>query len=191
LGRTGLEVPGLCIGTSAIGSIPRIYGYEVGVDQALETLRAVFACPIRFVDTSNSYGGGESERRIGAVLRELGGLPPGFVLSTKVDPDVTGDFSGNRVRRSLDESCERLGMDFLPLVHLHDPERISFAEATAPGGPVDPAAHVLDELVDPPRGRPEPDGHVKLAVDGALAPYLVGDPVLQLLPDVGALVHGL
>ena len=145
LGRTGLLAPALCIGTSAIGSIPGIYGYEVGTDQALEALRAVFAGPVPFVDTSNSYGGGESERRIGAVLREIGGLPPQFLLSTKVDPDASGDFSGARVRRSLDESRERLGLDVLPLVHLHDPEKIGFAAAMAPGGPVEALVALRDE----------------------------------------------
>ncbi|WP_432843161.1 aldo/keto reductase [Dactylosporangium sp. CA-092794] len=145
LGRTGLPAPALCVGTSSLGSIPRIYGYEVGAEQARQTLRAVFAGPIRFVDTSNSYGGGESERRIGAVLREIGGLPPGFLLSTKVDPDATGDFSGRRVRASLDESRERLGMDHLPLVYLHDPERIDFGYATGPDGPVRALLALRDE----------------------------------------------
>ena len=145
LGRTGLLAPGLAVGTSALGSIPRIYGYGVDTDQAVETLRAVFAGPIRFVDTSNSYGGGESERRIGTVLREIGGLPDDVLLSTKVDPDETGDFSGERVRRSVQESMERMGLDFLPLVHLHDPERISFEQATEPGGPVEALVALRDE----------------------------------------------
>jgi D-threo-aldose 1-dehydrogenase len=141
LGSTGFEVPPLCIGTSAIGGIPRIYGYDVDSDQALRTLRAVFDGPIRFVDTSNSYGGGESEKRIGAALKEIGGLPGDFLLSTKVDPKAAGDgtldFSGRRMRESLEESRQRLGLDHLPLVYLHDPERISFEEATRPGGPVE------------------------------------------------------
>ncbi|GAA1690914.1 aldo/keto reductase [Nonomuraea maheshkhaliensis] len=145
LGSTGLMAPPLCIGTSAIGSIPGIYGYEVDHDQALRTLRAVFDGPIRFLDTSNSYGGGESERRIGAVLREIGGVPADFLLSTKVDPDASGDFSGARVRASLAESMERLGMDHLPLVYLHDPERITFDQATAPGGPVEALVQAQEE----------------------------------------------
>lgn len=145
LGSTGLMAPPLCIGTSAIGSIPGIYGYEVDRDQALRTLRAVFDGPIRFLDTSNSYGGGESERRIGAVLREIGGVPADFLLSTKVDPDASGDFSGARVRASLAESMERLGMDHLPLVYLHDPERITFDQATASGGPVEALVQAQEE----------------------------------------------
>jgi aryl-alcohol dehydrogenase-like predicted oxidoreductase len=136
-GRTGLLAPRLAIGTSALGSIPRIYGYGVDADQAATTLRAVLTGPIRFVDTSNSYGGGESERRIGAALAELGGLPDDLLLTTKVDPDGTGDFSGARVRRSLEESSERLGLDSFPLVFLHDPEKIPFEQAMGAGGPVE------------------------------------------------------
>jgi D-threo-aldose 1-dehydrogenase len=136
-GRTGLLAPRLAIGTSALGSIPRIYGYGVDAEQAAITLRSVLNGPIRFFDTSNSYGGGESERRIGAALAEIGGLPDDMLLTTKVDPDATGDFSGARVRRSLDESSERLGLDTFPLVFLHDPERIPFEQAMSPGGPVE------------------------------------------------------
>ena len=67
-----------------------------------------------------------------------GGIPEGFVLETKVDRDMdTGDFSGDRVRRSVEESLERLGLDRLGLVHLHDPEHISFEEGVATGGPLE------------------------------------------------------
>ncbi len=99
-GGTGLAVTPLCIGTSALGSFPEQYGYEVSTGQALATLRRVFEGPINFIDTSNNYGDGESERRIGAALAELGGLPPAFVLATKADPAPgSSDFSGERVRR--------------------------------------------------------------------------------------------
>jgi D-threo-aldose 1-dehydrogenase len=49
---------------------------------------------------------------------------------------TTGDFSGDRVRRSVHESLERLGLERLGLVHLHDPEHISFEAGVAPGGPL-------------------------------------------------------
>jgi D-threo-aldose 1-dehydrogenase len=145
-GDTGLSVTALCIGTSALGNFPSQYGYEVSTERALATLRRVFQGPINFIDTSNNYGDGESERRIGTVLAELGGLPPGFVLATKVDPAPgSSDFSGKRVRASVAESLHRLGLDRLQLVYLHDPERISFAEATAPGGAVEALVAVRDE----------------------------------------------
>ena len=138
LGRTGLEVTPICFGTSPLASMSRLYGYSVDEERAVATVQAVFDSAVNFLDTSNGYGeDGTAERRIGLAVRRAGGLPPQLVLSTKVDPDPrTGDFSGDRVRASLEESMERLGVEHIPLLHLHDPERITFEEATAPGGAV-------------------------------------------------------
>src|SRR6266516_7764363 len=111
------------------GSMPETFAYEVPEERALATIRAFFAGPFNFLDTAASYGDGESERRIGIVLRELGGLPLGFVLATKADRDLqTGVFTGPQMRRSL----RLLGLERLQLVHLHDPEHISFEEAMQP-----------------------------------------------------------
>ncbi len=139
LGGTGLSVTPICFGTSPLASMEQLYGYAVEEERAVATVTAAFASPVNFLDTSNGYGeDGSAERRIGLALRRAGGLPAGVVLATKVDPDPhTGDFSGDRVRASLEESMERLGIDRVALLHLHDPERISFAEAMAPGGPVE------------------------------------------------------
>ena len=148
LGRTGLEVSALCIGTSPLASMPGLYGYSVTEHQAVGTIAAVLdSGTINFIDTANGYGeDGSAEKRIGLALRERGGLPAGVVLATKVDPDPrTGDFSGKRVRASVEESLERLGLDRVPLLHLHDPERISFAAATQPGGPVEALAELKRE----------------------------------------------
>jgi D-threo-aldose 1-dehydrogenase len=139
LGATGLEVTALCVGTSPLASMKRLYGYEVSDERAVGTVQAVFDSPIRFIDTSNGYGeDGSAERRIGAAIRARGGLPEDVVLATKVDPDPeTGAFDGARVRASLDESLSRLGVDRVPLLYLHDPERIPFEEGVAAGGPVE------------------------------------------------------
>jgi D-threo-aldose 1-dehydrogenase len=135
LGATGLEVTPLCIGTSPLGNTGS-YAYEVSLEDALATVRRAMDGPINFLDTSNNYG--DAERRIGIALRERDGIPDGFVIQTKVDRDMTsGDFSGDRVRRSVHESLERLGLDRLGLVHLHDPEHISFEEGVARGGPLE------------------------------------------------------
>jgi D-threo-aldose 1-dehydrogenase len=138
-GKTGLSVTPLCVGTSSLGSFTAQYGYEVSADRAVATIRRVFEGPINFIDTSNEYGnGGDSERRIGQALAEVGGLPEGFVLATKVDPvPGSSDFSGERVRASVAESLERLGLNRLQVVYLHDPEKMTFAEGTAPGGAVE------------------------------------------------------
>ena len=153
LGSTGLHVTPICIGTAPLGSMPETFDYEVPEERALATVRAFFAghgnsgtSPFNFLDTAASYGDGESERRIGIVLRELGGLPPGFVLATKADRDLrTGNFTGAQMRRSVERSLRLLGLEQLQLVYLHDPEHISFEEAMQPGGPVEVLQHCKEE----------------------------------------------
>lgn len=149
LGATELWVTPLCIGASPLGSVPDLYGYVVDDEQAVATVTAALTGPINFIDTSNGYGhDGKSERRIGEAIRRLGGLPDSFVLATKVDPDPeNGDFSATRVRRSAEESMERLGLDHLQLLYLHDPERVGFAEATGPDGAVEGLVALRDEGV--------------------------------------------
>ncbi len=145
LGSTGLQVTPICIGTAPLGNMPETFAYSVEEERALATIRAFFTGhgnsgtgPFNFLDTAASYGDGESERRIGIVLRELGGVPPGFVLATKADRDLrTGVFTGSQMRRSVERSLRLLGLEQLQLVYLHDPEHISFAEAMQPGGPVE------------------------------------------------------
>ncbi|WP_298461937.1 aldo/keto reductase [uncultured Cellulomonas sp.] len=136
LGATGLTVTAVTVGGSPLGSMPRLYGRDVSTDEGIATARAALDSPIRSLDTSNGYSDGESERRIGAAIAQGGGLPGDVVVMTKVDPRDR-DYSGDRVRASVDESRERLGLDHLPLVHLHDPENFAFEELSAPGGAVD------------------------------------------------------
>jgi D-threo-aldose 1-dehydrogenase len=143
-------VSGIAFGASPIGSMPRLYSHEVAEQRAIETVLAVFQSPISFLDTSNGYGpNGESEIRIGKAISQNGGLPAGVVLATKVDADRrTGDFSGDRVRRSVEESFSRLGIDHCPLMHLHDPEHwIGFADAMKAGGPVEALIGLREEGV--------------------------------------------
>src|SRR3989454_6584550 len=138
LGKTGLEVSPLCIGCAPLGDMPETFAYSVNEEQALATIRTIFAGPINFLDTAASYGDGESERRLGIVLRELGGLPQGFVLASKADRDMdTGEFSGEQMRRSVERSLRLLGLNQLQLLYLHDPEHTTFDQAMSTGGPVE------------------------------------------------------
>lgn len=137
-GSSDLQVTPLCFGCAPLGGMPETFGYDVPVARALETLRAIVASPVNYIDTAASYGDGESERRIGLLLRELGGLPAGFVLATKVDRDLkTGDFSGEQMKRSLERSLALLGLDRLQIVFLHDPEHTTFEHVLSPGGPLE------------------------------------------------------
>jgi len=146
LGTTSLEVSPLCIGCSSLGNMPEAFGYGVTEEQALATIRVLFDGSVNFLDTAASYGDGESERRLGLVLRERGGLPSGMVLATKADRNLqTGDFSGEQVRRSVERSLRLLGLEQIQLLYLHDPEHISFEQAMAPGGPVETLRRCQEE----------------------------------------------
>jgi len=124
-----LPLEPITVGTSGLGKRP---GADLGL------AKAVLTSSFHQVDTSNNYAGGESERLIGAAIRELGGLPENRHVFSKGDQDpVTGAFSGDRMRRSFEESTARLGLETLPLYQLHDPYTLTVSEAMAPGGPVD------------------------------------------------------
>lgn len=143
LGADGPQVTRVGIGTSALGGMASVYGYDTEADAAVETVRAMLASPINLLDTSNEYGKGESERRIGAAFRTDPGARERTVVITKADPlPDSRDFSGQRVRDSYAESVERMGIDHVDVFFLHDPERFSFDEVMAPGGAMD-VAHEL------------------------------------------------
>ncbi|HEY0618571.1 MAG TPA: aldo/keto reductase [Kribbella sp.] len=150
LGSTGLTVSAVCAGGAVLAGMPEVFGYDVSRAEAIAVIRRVLDSPLRWIDTSNGYGDGESELRIGQALAEHGGLPDDFLVATKVDADGK-DYSAARVRASVAESKQRLGLDQLPLVYLHDPEFHDF----------DYLRGAVDELM---RLREEGEiGHVGLA----------------------------
>ena len=135
---TGVEITELAFGTSGLGDMPETYGYSVDIQRAHATIRAIFDGPANVIDSSRNYGFGRSEERIGDVIRERGGLPEGFVISTKLDRDMdTSQFDPSRARQSLDESLTVLGVDKAGLLHLHDPEHArDLGEITGSGGAI-------------------------------------------------------
>jgi D-threo-aldose 1-dehydrogenase len=147
-GATGLLVDPLCVGCAELGNMPETFAYTVEEDQARTAIRAIFRGPINFIDTAASYGDGESERRIGKVLGEIGGVPEGFVVATKADRNLqSGEFSGDQIRRSIERSMQLLGMYYLPMLYLHDPEHAPFEAIMATGGAVDAMRRFVDEGV--------------------------------------------
>ncbi|ACU70384.1 Pyridoxal 4-dehydrogenase [Catenulispora acidiphila DSM 44928] len=143
IGR-GVELTELSYGAAGIGNLFTV----VGDDEARAAVDAAWDAGIRAFDTAPHYGLGLSERRLGAALR---GRPrEEFVVSSKVgrilepvaDPvgfDDQGfavpaafrrvwDFSGDGVRRSIEASLERLGLDRIDTVLIHDPDLPSHAE---------------------------------------------------------------
>ncbi|MEU7740338.1 aldo/keto reductase [Nonomuraea sp. NPDC049158] len=130
-----IELPRHGFGAAPIAGL-----YEaVSDEQARATVDAAWSHGVRLFDTAPHYGVGLSERRLGAALADR----KGFVLSTKVGrllvPSATGgrdeqgfdvpaafervwDFSGDGVRRSLEESLARLGLDRVDIALIHDPD---------------------------------------------------------------------
>lgn len=157
LGRSAVEVTELGLGGGPLGGL---YAPLSDAD-AHETLAAAWEHGIRYFDTAPLYGIGHSERRMGEFLRRR---PRGeYTLSTKVgrllvpqdpagrnDPDFAvpathrrvWDFSRDGVRRSVEESLARMGLDRVDVLYLHDAED-HFAAALRHGYPA--LAELRDE----------------------------------------------
>ena len=141
----------LALGTSSWGQLREGEPGDERDARILEVADAFFAGSLEtnLLDTSNMYGptdaGHLSELFVGQALARAGGTDAGgpsaasgLVIQTKLDRDVaSGDFSGDRMRRSLEESLSRLGVDALDVLYLHDPEVVGFDTVMAPGGAVE------------------------------------------------------
>jgi len=124
LGKTGMKVSRLSFGASALGSVFR----TVDEGDAIRAVHVALDCGINYIDVAPAYGGTRAETVLGKALR---GIPRSrYFLSTKVgkytNPDAYGDdvldYSRARIRRSLEESGARLGVDYFDLIHIHDIE---------------------------------------------------------------------
>lgn len=147
LGPLGLDVPAIAIGCAPLGNMPDTFDYEVPEDIARATIRTALQSPLNHLDTAAAYGDGESERRIGLVLEEVGGLPEGAFLQTKAGQGPGDDYSGEMVKRRFERSLALLGQDRIELVFLHDPQSITYEAAFASGGPVEVLQRFREEGV--------------------------------------------
>ena len=135
LGRGGLTVGPLAFGSAPIGNL----GREVSEDEWRGALSAAWDAGVRYFDTAPHYGLGLAERRLAAGLAER----DGFIVSTKVGRllapgpgdamDDEGyavptthvrvrDYSRDGILRSLESSLERLGLDRVDILFVHDPD---------------------------------------------------------------------
>lgn len=137
----------ITVGTSSLGRAT-VPGSPEDAD-AVATASALLTGPFSRVDTSNAYAGGRSEQVLGAALAELGSRGAARVVPaqvvTKVDADPgTGVLDRDRVLRSYDESLQRLGLDRVGVLHLHDPYTVTLAQAAAPGGALEGMRELRD-----------------------------------------------
>ena len=126
LGRNRLEARRLAMGTAPLASI--FWGNDA--DTAVQTAARALERGVGFFDTAPFYGLGEAERRLGRALAGAGGERP--VIATKAgrlltyEPDgsvdVHFDFGYDAAKQSLESSLERLGVDRVDIVHIHDPD---------------------------------------------------------------------
>ena len=134
--RTGVEISRLSLGTAAFGGLYR----SVSETDCTDTLLTAINNGINFIDTAPHYGKGTSEVRIGKAI--AGRDRSSFVISTKVgrllvpsDAEIDEffmdadnsverkfDFSAKGVRQSLESSLERLGIESVDILLIHDPD---------------------------------------------------------------------
>ena len=118
-GRTGLRVSKLGLGGAPLGGV---FG-PADEREVEKMIHEAIDGGINFIDTAPSYGKGESERRIGRALN--GGRRNHVVLASKaVGPGEPFDYA--RTIRSVEESLERLGTDWIDLLQIHDAEQAPF-----------------------------------------------------------------
>ena len=129
IGKTGMKVSNLSFGASSLGGV----FHSIREDEGIRAVHTAVDNGINFIDVSPYYGHLKAETVLGKALR---GIPRDkYYLSTKVgrygkDGVNSWDYSGERATSSVYESMERLGVDYIDLINVHD---IEF-QAALPGG---------------------------------------------------------
>jgi len=144
LGRTGLYVSELCLGTMTYGGkgFWEVIG-KLGVDAVAGQLKAALDAGINFIDTANVYHEGESERVLGEAIRKLGLDREKLVIATKVLGRTSQDPNGAGLGRKhifdqIDQSLKRIGTDYVDLYQTHGVD---------PMTPIEETVDALDRLV--------------------------------------------
>lgn len=121
LGRTGLKISALGFGASSLGGV----FHSLKEADGIAAVHAAIDGGINFIDVSPYYGYLKAETVLGKALREI--PRSAYILSTKVgrygaDGVNSWDYSAARVTRSVYESMERLGVDYIDIINVHDIE---------------------------------------------------------------------
>lgn len=121
LGNTGLKISEIGYGASSLGGVFHSFDEGRGIDSVFAAIDA----GINFIDVSPYYGHYKAETVLGKALKQI--PRDKYYLSTKVgrygeDGKNTWDYSAVRVTRSVYESMERLNIDFIDIINVHDVE---------------------------------------------------------------------
>jgi len=145
LGRTGLFVSEICLGTMTFGGRGELWPIIGQLDQAAakNLLRLSIDAGVNFVDTADVYSEGESERILGSAIKDLGIARQDLVIATKVrgrtgpGPNAVG-LSRGHIMDAVKASLARLGTDYIDLYQIHGADPVT---------PLDETLHALDDLV--------------------------------------------
>lgn len=145
LGRTGLTVSELCLGTMTFGSTSGRWATMGQLDQpaADELVKLAFEAGINFFDTANVYAEGSSEMRLGQAIRNLGLARADVVIATKVLGPMGTSANARGLSRvhimdQVKASLQRLQTDHIDLYQCHGWD---------PATPVEEIVRALDDLV--------------------------------------------
>ncbi|MDX6766599.1 MAG: aldo/keto reductase [Candidatus Methylacidiphilales bacterium] len=120
LGKTGLEVSVLAYGGSSLGSV----FHEIDEPEGIRSVHVALDHGINLIDTAPFYGLTRAETVLGKALRGI--ARDRYLLATKVArygyKERDFDFSAERVTRSVDESLQRLGVEHIDFIQVHDME---------------------------------------------------------------------
>lgn len=141
LGKTGLELSALGFGASSLGGV----FHDLREADGIKAVHTAVDNGINFIDVSPYYGHLKAETVLGKALREI--PRDKYILSTKVgrygkDGVNYWDYSAKRARESVYESMERLGVDHIDIINVHD---IEFADLHQVAGETLPALVELRE----------------------------------------------
>lgn len=146
LGRTGLYVSELCMGTMTFGGASGMWKIVGDLDQAASTVlvKQAFDAGVNFFDTANIYGFGASETITGAAIRQLGLPRDELVIATKAFGTMkdnvvnAGGQSRYHLMHQLDASLKRLQLDHVDLYQLHGYDPLT---------PLDEVLNTLNDMV--------------------------------------------
>jgi 1-deoxyxylulose-5-phosphate synthase len=146
LGRSGIAVSRVILGCGnfgGVGSSPAFFGQGIPKDEAFRIMDAAWDLGITTFDTADAYGGGRSETWIGEWLAARGAaVRDAIVVETKtfnpIEEGADRGLAGTRVRRQVESSLARLGLERLPLYLAHDFD---------PDVPQEETLRAFDELV--------------------------------------------
>lgn len=122
MGRTGLKLSALSFGSWVT------FGTQVDTSLAVECLAAAKEGGVNFFDNAEAYGGGESERIMGAAISQLGWERHTYAISTKLywglhsDANMRNTLNRKYLMQAIDGSLERFGLDFVDLLYCHRPD---------------------------------------------------------------------